>query len=716
MKAKIFKKRSYTFGSVIKFIALFVVLSTMATTYLPLFFLAKQNIRDTAQLANEQTGEKTAAIIDGYFTEVESMLLNMKVFLDRNPDFFLINSEYTRNLFLDFVQRYPYVSWISFGFTNGDFAGVQRTQAGEINYVIDNYVAKNSKIQNRLTYSYGSEESLNFSKISTPIPRKSISEYFSPSRPWYKLGVESSGMPVWTDVYVFRTSQKPGVNVAIPYEKNGQHLGVLTVAMELNQISNFLAELQVGKTGTIFILDKDLHVVSAKEQRSLVQYKANQLALKNVSSFSDFGSIVDDFFAKNQTSINENDLLRKSQSFFYHHAKDNKKYFISLSKITSHDWYVATLIPEDDFLGDVNKENRNILIYTLLAIVFILIVVHFLNRRLLVEPLEMIYESAESLRRFEIDKIRAKNSSIVEIENLGNALVTMKKSIYSFSKYLPNQMIQDIVQGHIESKVGGKKKVVTILFTDIAGFTKISERLGADLPILMESYFGHMATIIVNHNGNIDKYIGDAIMAFWNAPMDNPNHASDACLSVIECLKKLKILQKVWADQNLPMLNTRFGVNTGEVIVGNIGSDFKMDYTVLGDSVNLASRLEALNKFYGTNLLISEHTYEASKESIITRKLDCVRVYGKEESTTIYELIDSAENINFISVDWITQYESAFALYQLGKFEEAEHHFRTVLKMRPNGDPASDLMILRCQEYQQNPRLDFDGVFTLGSK
>jgi len=209
-----------------------------------------------------------------------------------------------------------------------------------------------------------------------------------------------------------------------------------------------------------------------------------------------------------------------------------------------------------------------------------------------------------------------------------------------FGKYVSPVVIENLIKNPDKLNLGGKKRNITIFFSDIRGFTSISEKLAPEeLVHLLNEYLTEMTSIILKNQGLVDKYMGDAIMAFWGAPLDQPNHAELACQSSLEMIDKLKELQKKWKKEGIPSFDIGIGLNSGEAVVGNMGSSKRFDYTAMGDNVNLASRLEGLNKTYGTNIIISENTYKVVKDKFKTRKLDLVTVKGKKKSITIYELL-----------------------------------------------------------------------------
>jgi adenylate cyclase len=231
----------------------------------------------------------------------------------------------------------------------------------------------------------------------------------------------------------------------------------------------------------------------------------------------------------------------------------------------------------------------------------------------------------------------------------------------AFASYLSPVLLKKLMQEPDRLKLGGEKKELTIFFSDIRSFTSISEKMKPeDLTQYLNRYFTPMSDIVTAHKGMIDKYIGDALMAFYNAPLDVKDHAIVACESALEMMDKLALLNNEFKRENLPPINIGIGLNTAEVVVGNMGSDRRFNYTVIGDGVNLASRVEGLNKTFKTNIIITEFTKARIGENFLTRELDLVQVKGKEEKVLLYELLkDSKENRKKVE-----HFNKALALYK----------------------------------------------------
>ncbi len=291
-----------------------------------------------------------------------------------------------------------------------------------------------------------------------------------------------------------------------------------------------------------------------------------------------------------------------------------------------------------------------------------------------------------------------------------------KKVRNAFQYYLTASVITEMLKDPTKLKLGGDKKQLTVLFSDIRGFTSISELLSPeDLVHLLNEYLTAMTDIVFKYDGLLDKYMGDAIMAVYGAPLDQPDHALRACRTALEMIQTLKKLQEKWSAENKPFLNIGVGINTGDMVVGNMGSQMRFDYTVMGDSVNLASRLEGINKEYGTNIVISEFTYNVVKDTLFCRELDAVRVKGKKLPVKIYELLCENQDAEKYQ-PFVELFESGLSLYKQAAWDEAIAAFGKVLSLRDD-DPPSKLYIERCQELKESPPPQpWDGVFTMMRK
>jgi adenylate cyclase len=286
----------------------------------------------------------------------------------------------------------------------------------------------------------------------------------------------------------------------------------------------------------------------------------------------------------------------------------------------------------------------------------------------------------------------------------------------TFSKYVSPAIVDEVLKDSENLKLGGRKQRMTVMFSDVRGFTTISEKLPpTELAQLLNDYLSPMTDIVFKNKGTLDKYMGDAIMAFFGAPIFDKDHAIHACRCALESLEKLKELQAQFKERNLPRIDIGIGINTGEMSVGNMGSKIVQSYTVMGDSVNLGSRLEGINKEYGTRIIISEFTHAEVKNRFSCREVDRVRVKGKNEPVRIFEVLKEGP-LGDQEKSWMNQYEAGLQLYHNKQFQDALVFFQKSDELR-KPDPLSQIYVERCESYIQDPPpSEWDGVYVMKTK
>lgn len=286
-----------------------------------------------------------------------------------------------------------------------------------------------------------------------------------------------------------------------------------------------------------------------------------------------------------------------------------------------------------------------------------------------------------------------------------------------FSQYVNKQVVQELLTNPDRLKLGGEKKNVTILFSDMAGFTTFSEgKSPEELVRFINGLLHEMTELIMINTGTLDKYLGDAVMAFWGAPLEQKDHAYRACRTALEMQNKVSEISQEWIQKGEKPLHIRIGLNSGDVIVGNVGGARHKNYTVMGDNVNLASRLEGANKEYNSAIMISESTYEAAKEFVLVRELDSIKVKGKTKPTKVFELIGMTDDeMAKQKLNSLEDYISALDLYKQKKFAEASAYFEKCFSVQQ--DFTSKVYLERCKAYIENPpEEDWDGVFVMKTK
>ena len=291
-----------------------------------------------------------------------------------------------------------------------------------------------------------------------------------------------------------------------------------------------------------------------------------------------------------------------------------------------------------------------------------------------------------------------------------------KKIRGAFSYYVSSSVVNEMLKNPDRLKLGGDKKDLSVLFSDIRSFTTISEGLiPEDLVHLLNEYLTVMTDVVFNHDGTLDKYMGDAIMAIYGAPLDQPDHPARACHSALDMMTALKELNEKWILEGKTPMDIGIGINTGMMMVGNMGSDQRFDYTVMGDAVNLGSRLEGANKNYKTNILISEYTYERVKDEFVCMEIDSVRVKGKTQPVKIYQL-HAHNRVPETRDKAIFYFHKGLQLYQQQKWDEAIKLFKGVWKL-DNDIFAANVYIERCKDLKANPPgPDWDCCYTMKTK
>ena len=286
----------------------------------------------------------------------------------------------------------------------------------------------------------------------------------------------------------------------------------------------------------------------------------------------------------------------------------------------------------------------------------------------------------------------------------------------AFQQYMAAEVIQQVLERPDLLCLGGEEKELTAMFADIRGFTDLSEGLKPSALVqLLNEYLSEMSAVIFNHQGTLDKYMGDAIMAFWGAPLSLPNHAERACRAALGMLSALEHLQNRWEKEGRPRFNIGIGINTGRMLVGNMGSKLRFNYTIIGDNVNVASRLEGVNKVFGTRLIISESTCQSVRHSMVVRELDTIWVKGKKTPVNIYEVLAPLEQRAQYE-ELISRFAAAIHTYRDGDWAGALDLFETLHREYPHDGPTHTF-IQRCSALiLEPPQGKWEGIYAMKDK
>jgi adenylate cyclase len=322
---------------------------------------------------------------------------------------------------------------------------------------------------------------------------------------------------------------------------------------------------------------------------------------------------------------------------------------------------LAMIAPLDEFYAQIIDERRTLFALAL-AFVGATLPFAFWLGSLMAQPLRKLVEQTDAIQRFEIAERPRIHSAIAEIEELGRSVFTMRNVVRSFASFIPRQIVRQLIETGSSLSLGGSRREVTVLFTDVADFTAKTERADpSQVMIYTSRYFGALSDEIMRHQGTVDKYIGDAVMAFWNAPADDPDHTLNACRAILACLAANEALNKEFRREGWPPYDTRFGLHVGDAVVGNIGSSDRMNYTALGATINLASRLEGLNKNYGTRVLVSAAVRARAGDAFLFRSVDSIRPKGFADAIEVSELRGEFASSNEADVAMCRRWDEVFA-------------------------------------------------------
>jgi adenylate cyclase len=545
------------------------------------------------------------------------------------------------------------------------------------------------------------------------------------TRPWF-MAAREKRRAIWTPTYVFLgvegVRNVPGVTYAVPfYQPEGTLQAVLTADFDLETLSRFLARLHIGKKGSACLVERredgDLRVIAHPHSEILVPRDPKGSGAGDLVPIEE---LEDD---RIQAFLKQMPATVKSEGFLgtgsVHFSCNGERYLGSFHRITGASnppWLICTYLPAEEVLANANQSNRLILVITFGVLALAILLSTYLARRV-AGPLEQLATVAIEAGHLRLESRPPIRSVVQEVDRLANAAEEMKAGLRSFEKYVSGDLVRTLLASGQEASLGGEKRVVTVLFTDIAGFSAIAESMPSEVLVAhLGDYLGALSDVILQSGGTVDKFIGDAIMAFWGAPVVNPHHAAAACLAVHRCRLRLHELQSGWLAAGKPAFHTRFGLHTGEVIVGNIGSPARMNFTVIGDAVNLASRLEGLNKYYGTEILLSEQTYEEVKEVIVARPIDRVAVKGRAEAVPIYELLGLPSEVDAATRELAGLYATALSAYQERQWGKAVGALEEVRQRWPDDGP-SRVLLERCRQYLATPPGEgWDGVNRMTKK
>jgi adenylate cyclase len=599
-------------------------------------------------------------------------------------------------VFLSQLQRQQSLSWVAFGWPNGNFFGAAKDAKDNIHMVEVRHERDSDTGSLRIdSYQTGVGDIIFQQRAVT------TSDFHATRQPWYQQAVNAK-LPVWSEASEFPTGHQPAIATSNRLEIYGHYLGVMTVTIDLSRLAHFLSSLAVSRHGHAFILAEDGRVLPSMTDSGAPQMDWGMLA-ENQDPV--VGAVT---LALKKGGI---DLAKVNAEYNLdvRDPADGRDYFVNIAPLPFRHWSVATVIPAEDILGDIPAATQRLYMLMIGLVTLLLVAATAAADRLISRPITAIARQMGEIEHFHVDRLSYRPSHLRELDHLSRALQQMGAGLSSFRKYLPADLVETLVARGIDAKPGGRRQAVTVLFSDLGGFTGLTEAAPERTVAFLGEHLQAMSEAIHAGGGTVDKFIGDSVMALWNAPSDHPHHALAACRAALVCHQHFAAMRQVAKAEGLGAIDLRLGINSGEALVGNIGSPDRLNYTAIGDTVNIASRLESLNKQYGTSILIGAATAEAVGDQLLLRHLDRVAVYGRQGGLDVYELLGIAE-ASALDHGWIAQYEAGLAAYMARDWDQAISCFTAADDLR-GGDPASRIMQERCHQYRDTPPpADWDGT------
>ena len=474
--------------------------------------------------------------------------------------------------------------------------------------------------------------------------------------------LEAPGWLLAPDLAGLGAGQGNSESRAVAFVQNTAQ-GTLAFVLTFERFRDVLAEIPVSRTGRLVVLTAEGSV--------LVNSRA-----------SGQSGMPDDVAGAAGKIVAARPADAKDVAQHHRVLLSDNAYAVTLSPLFFRGWQLAVIVPEADFLDDIEKMLSRV---TLGLAVFVLVVgflASFITRMAIARPMESVVADLALVERFDLEAVPRRHSPLREIDQLSAAIYRMSRGLADFAKFIPTELVRRLISEGMRAEPGGSQRDITVLFADLAGFTRLTEALGDDAVPIVSAFLDLASQEVAATGGTVDKFIGDAVMAFWGAPAADLDHARHGCEAALRILERFEALRA--SDARFSVLSVRIGLQSGKAIVGNVGSAARLNYTALGDVVNLASRLEGVNKIYGTQILMAQETADRVIGQFTLREVDTVTVYGRRSDVTLIELLPNPGR-------WIETYLAALQSYRQRDFGGALQKLAELEKTRPFDGPAQRL-------------------------
>lgn len=501
--------------------------------------------------------------------------------------------------------------------------------------------------------------------------------------------------------YIFESTGGPGISASRTVRLMQGIVAVIGADLRLDGFSSFLRAAAPGSHGTAMIVDDGGYIIASPDLTQAIRPVRGRFAMLKAAELDDPA-----IQAVMNTHVYSDVAIRG-----HFRLSDGTEYLASFAPFPASlgkRWELFLLVPSSDFVGPLSQTTTAVMLFAALILITGLMAVQVLSTNIRHSIDELVLET-ERLRRLELGgEVRVVSSRITEIITLAEAVAAMRIALDSFSRFVPRTIVKELVATGRGLSLGGENREVTVMFTDLVNFSTIAEQVSAqELTLRVSEYFQAVSEEVIQHDGTIDKYVGDAVMALWNAPHHTEDHAARACAAALGAQRRMAEVNRRWLAEGWHQIGMRVGLHSDTVVAGIIGSTEHMGYTALGDGVNVAARLEGVNKTYGTGICVSHTVYEAVKDRFLLRPLDFVAVKGRREPIRIYELMAMLSGGDGVPAT-AGQYElarrtaEAFAAWVRYDYPRAELLYQEIVDRFPD-DSVAALYIRRCGQMLREP-------------
>ena len=550
-------------------------------------------------------------------------------------------------------------------------------------------------------------------------------DYDARQRPWFRAN-RAAGPELYfrTDPYVFAKSRAPGITVS--RNLNGVDLGTAGVDLDLGSLNAFLSSLRLTPSSRLAIVSPNGTLLSHTQiDPVMVMSHSNgdvKLSLRKLTAAMDPA-----LHALSQLPVE--DAATEMEDTIHSLSSQGEIYLgrsFNLNLGGAENDRLLIAVPWNEVAAPLSSARNLALLATAGLAAFVMILTIFVGRKL-ARPMERLTEDAQAMGNLEFsDNAREISSPFLEVQKLSEAMRTTNSTIAVLARYVPRSLVTQLVESGTGGDLGGTRRELAFLFTDIEGFTTLSEKAdSATMMRQLSEYFECISNAILHHNGTIDKYIGDAVMAFWNAPRDDLEMASNACKAALLANNGLTTLNIRWDIDGRMALATRYGLHVGTAVVGNVGCSDRLNYTAMGAAVNAAARLEGLNKFFGTTILASDAVRRRTGTMFVWRRIGSVNPKGVLTPLTIYELagldapLPDMPGIRPVSASLrarVDEWNALFEIYLNRDWTACGEGMEDYLSRFPD-DRVAEFYLERVRDYAENaPPPDWNGAEEFTSK